>query len=181
MRKNRHFYTLFFLLLILSASLNANILFSSRESRVIVNSGKFLVNTPITDWNGTLEVTGAVRGSPISFSNGILEAQSTPAFFTGDFDGDASRKITLKTNQSFRSDAGALLNKLTVVRGGNLLQGSPLFTNPDAVQLTHQLSDLTISTQCQFNSNIVLNNGKILLNDNLLFADDRLMTRLWNC
>ena len=156
--------------------LSAGFKFSHKNSTVRVGSSKFIVNQPITGWNGTLERFGSVAGSTISFLDGILEDNGAPARFTGSYDGSALRQVTLGTSQSLRIDPGAFAPKITVVRNGNKIEGQPFFLNSDSLDLAHQLSSVTLSLQSALSSNIVMNQGTIILGDSLSFGDDRTLT-----
>jgi len=159
-----------------SFSLSANISFSSRESRIKVNSGKFIVNTSIPTWDGTLESSGTVQGSSIIFSTGVLENQGTPALLTGNFIGNVTTPITLVSNHSLRIAPGMFSRKIAVVRNGNTIQGSPFFTDPNSINLSHQLSSITLFMQGALTSNIAMNRGTIILGDQLILGDDRTLT-----
>lgn len=52
--------------------LSAGFKFSNKNSTVRVGSSKLIINQPITGWNGTLEKSGFVAGSTISFLDGII-------------------------------------------------------------------------------------------------------------
>jgi hypothetical protein len=177
MKKNRAYLLCILLLVGASSSLSAKIKMTTKQSKLTVHpSCKFIVATPITDMNGTLEVNGAVSGSSISFNKGVLQTQGTPATLTGEMVGGSPHQITLTTSNSLQVESGVFLSKIAVVRKGNRLQGSPLFSTAGTINMSHHLSDLTVAVQGPLNANIAMNRGTILLDDNLAFANDRVMT-----
>ncbi|MBS1987770.1 hypothetical protein JST56_02145, partial [Candidatus Dependentiae bacterium] len=162
-------------LLMVHGTLFAGFQFSHQTSTMSIRSAKLIVGTPLTDWDGTLQQSGTITGQPITFADGIFTNNTTPAFFNGVYNGSLN-PITLDVNRKLVVNCGSFTPQITVIRGGNVLQGQPLFLNRDSINLTHQLSNLTIGVQAALNSNIVLNQGKVTLSDHLFMGDDRTIT-----
>jgi len=154
----------------------AGIQFSNRDSTIVVGSSRFFVKQPITDWTGTLEQTGSVFGNAISFNNGILDTNNTPALATCTYIGNPARQITLNSQQSIRSDAGTFLPNMSVIRGGNTLQGAPLFAASPAITLASNLSQLTLAVNTKLGTNITMNGGSIILGNDLDIGDGNTLT-----
>ncbi|MCB9493807.1 MAG: hypothetical protein H6679_06060, partial [Epsilonproteobacteria bacterium] len=173
MMKRSLWGVLYSLLILWSTSLFAGFNFSHKNSTVSVGDAKFLVNQQITGWNGTLIQDGSVTGQPIVFDNGCLEKNGTPALIKGTYDGDSGGQITLNQDEKVRVDPGQFMPSVTVLRSGNRLEGQPIFSNMNGVTLLHELSELTVAVNGKFGSNIVLNNGRVILDSDLHLADDK--------
>ena len=165
--------TLFFCLLPFGY---ATLRFAGQASTVNVGSGKLVVNSPLSGWNGTLRQQGSIVGAPITFDSGILETTQTPAYFSGVYDADASTPVTLSQNKLLRIDNGQFGKKIVAIREGNRLEGQPVFSITNAINLAHHLSQLTLALNSKINSSIVMNGGSIILDSDLQLADDRTLT-----
>jgi hypothetical protein len=87
--------------------------FSHKNSTVNVGSSKLVINRPITNWNGTLSVTGTVTGQPITFSYGTLEKNNVPVVLNAQYTpNDVRQQIKLNSNQLMRADPGQLARRL---------------------------------------------------------------------
>src|SRR5689334_16391601 len=96
--------TNFFLIVFIGLSFSyhqcfSNISFSSRNATIKAACARLGIDSPIPNWHGTLRQRGTVTGQPISFNEGILETNGTPALFTGTYDA-TSPQIVLTQNQS---------------------------------------------------------------------------------
>ena len=155
--------------------------FSSRSSTVKVSNGTLNVSNPITNWTGTLEKIGNVSGAPINFNNGILNtyanstSQGMSALVTGLYNAD-NGKIFLDSNNYIKAAPGTCPISITVLRDGNRLEGSPVFSNANAITLQNQLSELTLAVQNKVDSNILLNSGTLTLDNDLNLGNDKNIT-----
>jgi hypothetical protein len=150
--------------------------FSSRTATITVAGGAFVINKSIPNYSGNLIQQGAVRGQPILFNLGVLETTSTPALFTGSYDGDATTPILLNSNQLLRIDNGQFAKSLNVLSTGNRLEGLPVFLNANAISLGSQLAGLTLAINGKLNTSIAMNGGTIILDSGLDLAADRNLT-----
>lgn len=136
-----------------------------------------MVDTPITNWTGTLVQKGTVFGAPISFNDGILNINGTPALFTGTYDGDAlTAQVVLTANQSIRIDSGQFVEKIVALRGSNRLEGQPIFTQSNAIALGSVFAGLTLAVNAPVSTSIVLNGGILTLEDNVMFTAGNTIT-----
>ena len=169
------------LLFLIINPLFSGINFSNRKSKVSINNSASFVNSSgnsISSWSGTLEnkTGGSVSGSPINFSDGILDESETENRLTGIYQPNEINKIFLDGSKIFRSSVGASLNKINVFGSGNRIEGQPIFSNTDSIRLEHQNTNLTIAVQSNLNSDIELRGGKVNLDNDLKFTEDRIFT-----
>lgn len=125
----------------------AGIHFSSKTSTFGVGSSARLgIQNGISNWDGTLERAdgGIITGSSIMFNEGIFDDAGTELKLTAAYDPDASQKITLSGNKSFRAASGAVVDKLVVSGTNNRLEGQPLFGNSDSITLSDANSTLIV-------------------------------------
>ncbi len=162
-------------LCLLTQSVQAAFSFSSPDSRLrfMDSTAKFVVNTAITGYDGTLQVAddavSRVQGSTITFNNGFLESGTLNALMTAQYDPTGADTIKLLGNNSLRCDTGTVLTSITASGLGNLISGQPQFTS--SLVLTDSNTELQLSIQNQLNQNITLNGGYITLVDSLHLQD----------
>ena len=162
--------------LLINFSIFAGVNFSSQSSKVQLNTGASLnVRSAISSWDGTLskKTGGTIIGSSITFDEGIFSDESGNLELTAAYDPSGARKLSLSGTQTVRANPGTFINKLNVSSIQNWLMGQPLFLNSDSVQLTDANSELTVAVQSDFNSDITMNGGKIKLDNDLKFSDQR--------
>lgn len=152
--------------------------FSSRESRVRFGepNSRFILNAPMIDWKGTLQLKGLgpnmMMGSTITFSEGRLESDSLKAYLSGTYDPTSGDTIVLGATgvtgeDRMTAEPGTLVQGIKVCGTGNILEGQPLFSSAITLESNQPTAELTLALQTKLNQNITLNNGKIILNDDL--------------
>jgi hypothetical protein len=155
---------------------SAEFVCTSRDSRIKVTdpSSQFIINTAITGFDGTLEVVDTsanrLQGQTITFNNGHLESGTLHAFFKGKYDPASTDSLKLEGSHRLRCDSGTVLPAVSVSGSSNTIEGSPLFSG--AITLADSSSILNLGLQTKLNQNIVLNTGKIVLNNVLELGDD---------
>ncbi len=168
-------YVAFFLCYQASCSAVAGLNFLHQGSTVTVGSGKLILNTAITGWNGTLAQTGAVVGQPITFTNGIVTINNNPAWANCLYAGNAATPFVLNTNQLLRVSDGLFSSAVVVIRNGNRLEGTPDFSLATPLTLAHNLSSVTLAINGNMGS-IAMNGGTIILDNDLDLLPDATLT-----
>jgi len=165
---------LFLVLCILSFhDLASKVTFGSRESALKVASGARLNNNSSNfSINGSLiQDPGAnVTGNALSFNHGVLLDRQIEVVMTALYDPQGLGAIRLEGNGFFRAEPGTLISAVTVAHQNNRLEGQPLFSGP--ITLADGGTQLTIALQDMLNQSIILNGGKLILNDHLHLADE---------
>lgn len=170
----------FFLLLFISNHLFPVFNFSSRNSRVrLVNpASKLLLNTPMTDFDGTLEVVDnnadRIQGQGISFDDGILDSGDIRIQISGFYDPTSTDSIVLAGGHRICADAGTILPDVLISGTDNSIEGIPRFSND--ITISNSSSELKIGIQNKLNQDIAMNGGAISLLDSLHLDDDVLLT-----
>lgn len=150
--------------------------FAGKDSRLRIKDprAKFVLNTSILDFQGTLEindfVTDQLVGQPIIFSSGIVERNGASASWTGRFDASTHGRVMLQGSSQMRAQPGMLFDGLHVSGQDNLVEGTPKFSSP--IVLAGSDSELKFSIQNKLNHNVHMNGGKIKLEDTLSIGDD---------
>jgi len=166
------------LLMVSASKVSAAFVFSSDDSRLRFadSTSRFFVNTAITGYNGTLELSDSTAArfqgisNAITFSKGVLEQGTATALFTGIFDPASTDTIKLTGSHRLRALPGTLLPAITVAGTGNSIEGAPLFTG--AITLTDVNTSVTFALQNKLNASVTMNSGTIVLGDNLSLADN---------
>ncbi|MFC1894763.1 hypothetical protein ACFLYH_02325 [Candidatus Dependentiae bacterium] len=162
-----------------SLSIFGGINFSSQSSKVLLTpGGTFNIGNPISGWSGNLTQKngGNIQGATIVFEDGIFKNEESSSEITGVYNPSASQKVQLNGDQIIQSGSGLFLNKINVFGVGNKLQGPAVFDNSDSIRLEHADTQLNLSIQSSLNSDIQMRGGKIILDSDLNFADDRIFT-----
>lgn len=167
------------LLMVSSVSkVSAAFVFSNGDSRLRFadSTSRFFVDTAITGFNGTLELSDntstRVQGvsNAITFSRGFIDQGTSSAFFSGIYDPASTDTIKLTGSHRLRALPGTLLPALTVAGLGNSIEGSPLFTG--AITLTDVNTSVTLALQNKLNTSITMNGGTIVLGNQLELCDN---------
>jgi hypothetical protein len=165
---------LFLLPLIFYTTSYSALNFKSGTSSLKINSGSNLVTENSFDaGQGKIvkNLGATISGSDISFTQGTLEDSGTAAKVTGVYSSGDVNRITLNGNKSFVGRLGQILQSIQVSGQNNSLKGEFLLSEDIVLQ------DVNTTISCEIFSklgnNIQLNNGTILLNDDLRFADDK--------
>ena len=162
-----------------TASLFSGVNFSSKDSKISVNNNANLgIRNEISNWTGALDKkTGAtVSGSTITFDDGIFTEEGVGNRLSATYSSDETIKLFLGGNKTFKTTSGTSLNKINVFGSGNRIEGQPIFSNTDSIRLEHQNTNLTIAVQSNLNSDIEMRGGKVNLDNDLKFTEDRIFT-----
>src|SRR3989304_4083679 len=149
--------------------------FDSRFSTFKINSGATFFNAnPISNFDGTLvkACSGTITGSPITFVDGIFEDCGNELLLSAIFDPVGS--LFLTGNHSFRAEPGHVLQSVTVSGINNRLEGQLIFASD--LTLQDMSTSLTLAMQSQANQHILLNNGTLILENDLKFTSDKIIT-----
>ncbi|KKP35937.1 MAG: Autotransporter adhesin, partial [candidate division TM6 bacterium GW2011_GWF2_32_72] len=104
--------------------------------------------------------TGLLSTSTISLQDQILDLNATSTEING--------------GTFVRYASGAIIECLVVSGSGNTLAGQPVFGGD--ITLVDQNTELIIAVQSSISQNIVMNNGTVILNDDLKFVGDKAFT-----
>lgn len=165
-------------LVVAPLKVSADFIFSNSDSRLrfAQSTSRFIVNTPITGFSGTLEMSDSTANrfqgvsNAITFSKGVLDQGTSVAEFTGIFDPASTDTIKLTGSHRLKAMPGTLLPAVTVSGSGNSIEGAPLFTG--AITLTDVNTSVTFALQNKLNASVTMNAGTIVLGDNLSMADN---------
>ncbi|KKQ32630.1 MAG: hypothetical protein US49_C0006G0081 [candidate division TM6 bacterium GW2011_GWF2_37_49] len=117
-----------------------------------------------------------IHGNPVIFNGGTYESGDLEILLTALYDFDASYPIILNGDKSFKANAGIISDKIWVEGENNRLEGQPIWTDSSGVTLKDFHTTLTVAIQNALNTNIVLNNGVLVLENDLRLGDDILLT-----
>lgn len=147
--------------------------FGDKQSGIRVKSGAtFNVGSNNLVIQGTLskEVGASITGNEFSFDEGTIKSGTLDAEMTGVFDPTDPDTIKLNGDSRLRAEPGQMIEALVVSDSDNRLEGQPLFSNP--IVLTDAATELTIAMQSTLNKSIELNDGKVILENDLKLDDD---------
>jgi hypothetical protein len=147
--------------------------FNSRSSTIKIDPSVTLsLDSVIDAYDGTLvrAVGGTITGQNISFLEGVFEDAGNELFLTGVF--NPLGQLLLNGNSFVRGEPGQILQNVLVTGANNKLSGQPTFSS----DIVLQDSDTTLNVELQsaVNNNIQLNGGRIILDDDLAFVDQRM-------
>lgn len=149
----------------------------SKSSAIYIDSGSNLViDNPITNFTGRIvkQSGGTISGQTISFDEGVLENEGNKIRLTGDLVPGQVLKIVLNGSKTFRGKRGEVLENIEIRNKGNLIEGELLLKNP--IVLHDAATTVSLALVGRLSQNIVLNGGTIILEDDLYFVDDKLLT-----
>lgn len=164
------------LLLSCSSEVYAPFYFAGKDSRLRITDprAKVVLRKPIQNFQGTLETSDAIStslvGEPIIFSSGIVERNGASASWTGQYDPSNNGVITLQGSSQMRAQPGMVFNGMHVSGAGNLIEGTPKFSEP--IQLADGQAELHLSIQNKLTHDVHLNGGRLVLQDTLSIGDD---------
>jgi hypothetical protein len=144
----------------------------------VANGATFSVNSPMTNYTGTLVKDAAATinaGSYISFVDGIFEDSGNQLRMTSVLN-TAGNQLSLTGNGKIRAQPGTILQNFSNITGSNnRIEGQPRFSN--ALTLASGAA-LTLAVQSTMNQDIVLTNNTstLTLESDLRFADGKKIT-----
>lgn len=167
-------YFLAFLFLIFIQNVQA--VFNAKNTSSILkikSGGNFVVDTTINDYKGTIikEEGGNISGNIINIIDGKIRDQGNKFNVTGEFKPGESNSIILNGGKSFRGKGGDVLQDVFVSGEDNSLEGDFLLSND--IEFEDSDATLNCNVKNKFGVNVVLNGGKLVLNDNLSFVDNK--------
>jgi len=149
----------------------------SKSSAIHIDSGSTLIiDNPITNFTGRIvkQSGGTISGQTISFDEGVLENEGNKIRLTGDLLPGQVLKIVLNGSKTFRGKRGEVLENIEIRNKGNLIEGELLLKNP--IVLHDATTTVSLALVGRLSQNITLNGGKIILEDDLFFINDKLIT-----
>ncbi|KKQ50026.1 MAG: hypothetical protein US69_C0001G0054, partial [candidate division TM6 bacterium GW2011_GWF2_38_10] len=155
----------------------SNFNIGSRYSTLAIAPGSRLVQANTFEhFSGTLENEGIIQGAPFVFERGVLSKNGLYNDFSGTYHQAGEHAIIMTTNGVLRATPGQCTEKIVAIREGNRLEGMPLFSNTNAIELTSNLSVLTLAIPGSLTSNITLNGGTLELEQPLQYSQDAKLT-----
>ena len=174
MHKNLKFlFYILSIILISTPSVFAGINMKSKSSAINLQSGTtFTITTTISNFSGKLikSKTASINGSNLQLNDAILEEDKSISIISGTYI-PSSNVIWLDGNESFWGAKGELLYTLKINGHGNYVGGN-LNTNND-LELLDENSTFTTHLINRIEFNIKLNNGTIILEENLNLYDNK--------
>lgn len=187
----------------LKASTSNNIKFGSKESSITLGVGGSMdvATNNLTVDGGCINVTdkGSVSGQPFYISRGTFSSFLSSSFMSGrcepnvfnveelvpyyDASELAAKNIVIELGYNpdptdfdfFIANPGGLRHKILIKPAGYFLRGQPLFFGKNDIVLQDNTTLLSIAIQNTLNTNIILNGGYLLLQDDLRLGDDAIL------
>ena len=168
----------FFSILLITSSLQlfATYNFNGTNSAIKVGPGAtFNVDSDLNVINGSLikDATANITGNPIYMTHSILESHLFEGLITGTYDPTGEDIIKLHGNPNsldrLRCQPGNLIHQLQIYGTNNRLDGQPIFKNPIWFD---NYATLTIGIVSNLNQNLQLNDGTLILDNELNLADN---------
>lgn len=163
-----------------SQVLNAGFKFSGQSSTLQLSgsSASIILDTPLTDFSGTLKILNksatslqqSTTSDLITFNNGLYQAGSTnKAQLSATLDPAGSDKIILNSGQRLEAENSSVIENLEVRNTGNSISGQPVFNSP--IVLQNSSAEVSLALQSKLNQNITMNGGTVILGDDLTLQD----------
>ena len=157
------------------------ILFRDQSSTLRLTNGSSYYQAGSTAVTGTFELAfgTSINSSsmPVYFNNGIYSENGADLILTGTLDTTQSYSLRLSGNGNAKSQFDSDFRVRARISGtGNTIQGRPKFLTANAISLAGTGSQLYLGTQGDFTSNILMNNGSVLLNSDLQLGEDIVFT-----
>lgn len=137
---------------------------------------KFVVLSPtlIIDEGTIKKNTGAsIEGSIIDFDDGVYATSISEVGLTGRLDGVGTFGMLLEGNgDRFNAEPGQVVDRVLVSGDNNRIEGQPVFTLQDGITLQDAATTVTIAINNVLGQNIVLNDGTLVLENELGLGDD---------
>jgi len=175
-----------------------SIIFGSIDSKITMEDDTVLdIDSQMMYVNGgqiDRKELAEINGNPIYFTRGKISSYLSTSWFSGRYEGteaniDALRKYINPDELHYGvlelgyqtdpagldyviSNPGGFRQKIYVKSGGHLLRGQPLFFGKNDIILQDKTCLLSIAIQNALNSNVIMNGGLILLQDDLCLGDD---------
>jgi hypothetical protein len=173
--KKTQFYIFFLFSLLLYFPCHADIIARGKDAFIRVRSGgNFVVDQAISNYGCSLfrDTSGTISGQEITFQDGIFEDAGNELRLSAIF--NPSGTLTLNGSDRIRAYGGEVLQSIVVSGFNNSIEGVPRLT--DSITLQDMNTTLSLAIQNDIDQNIVLNNGAVILEDNLSFGNDSILT-----
>lgn len=180
------------------STLDANVTFGSIDSKITAEDDAIIdVESKFMHVDGgqiERKELAEIRGNPIYFTRGKISSFLSTSWFSGRYEGteaniDALRPYINPSELHYGvlelgydvdsaglnyviSNPGGFRQKIYVRTGGHLLRGQPLFFGKNDIILQDKFCGISIAIQNALNSNIIMNGGTIILQDDLSLGDD---------
>jgi len=167
----------FALVSVLQCILMAKVTLQDQSSVIQIDAGVTLTTeNSIVGLNGTIKknANATIEGAVISFDDGIFQDGDNKTQLTGGVDPSSDFDFVLDGNKLFSPAFGQVVKKIKIKDKNNKIEGQPNVVGD--IILENNTSDLTYALNGRINSNIILNGGTLYLEQDLVFADDRLVT-----
>lgn len=175
------------LLLLMSCSLSADIVFSDSTTAFRFGSGgSFLIDSTagmskiigsLEFANSGLNLSGAT--SNLFCNDATFDINGARSIiFTGTYDPTYTYSIILNGLGAALSSyqQGRIFEKVTVCGSGPVLGGLCSFGTPNAISLSTNAANLKLELLTELSQNIVMNGGTVTLGEDLICGDDVLLT-----
>lgn len=139
------------------------------SSRLVVSDSGMFVD------EGTIKKnTGAsIEGAIIDFEDGIYATSISEVGLTGRLDGVGTFGMLLEGDgDRFNAEPGQVVDRVLVSGNNNRIEGQPVFTQQNGITLQDVATTVTIAINNTLTQNILLNDGTIILENELALADD---------
>jgi len=149
--------------------------FDSRSSTIRVKPGSTLdIQNPISNFTGTLKRDdgATITGADITFVEGTFEDLGNEIKMSAVL--EPTTTIVLGGDDIIRVAPSKVLQGVTVSSFNNKIEGAPLFTAP--ITLTDSSSTVSLALQSDLSQNVVMNGGTVLLENDLSFVDEKMLT-----
>jgi len=137
----------------------------------VASAAELVVDQPVADFSGKLvrDAGGTVSGSAIDFVRGIFEDDGNNLLLNAILD-LPNNEVALDGNRLLRAEPGKVLQGINVSSTGNRIEGQPLLASAQEIVL-ESASELTLAIQTPLTENVQLNDGIVILDSDLAFAD----------
>jgi hypothetical protein len=155
--------------------------FGDRRSAIkILDGAKLNVlssggNMAVTDGSVVKKYSGEIVGNDIDFTDGILESDGAESLLTAVYDpADGYDNINLTGDHYIKAEPGRVYQTVSVSGDNNTIEGQPRFW--ENITLADANTTLTFGLQNKLNKNVVMNDGRLFLVDDLRLCDDVQLT-----
>ncbi len=161
---------------LVSTHMSGIINFRSKSSAIQVDGGSGLVlDNQINDCRGQIikQIGSTHSGQDIIFNNGTLEENGNRMRIRGRLKPDAIKQIVLSGNELFKGKGASVIQSLLVSGDNNRLEGDLLLAND--IQLLDSNTGVTCALLRSLSKSIQLNGGKVTLEEDIYFVEDKYM------
>lgn len=165
---------LFLMVSFLTLSVNGIINFRSKSSTIKLDDGVNLsLESQINECTGQIvkESGAVISGQDIVFNRGTFDDNNNRMKIKGRLKSDDTKQITLSGDELFRGKGASVIQSLVISGNNNRLEGDVLLA--DDIQLFDSNTGVTCALLRSLAKNIQLNGGKITLDEDLFFLNEK--------